>query len=200
MPEVVVGLPFGLPQIHRQDGLRALERLDLGFLVEREHHRIVRRVHIQSHDVAHLGDQLRIGRQLEGFADVRLQAKGAPDAPDHRMTHARRLGHGARAPVRLALRRRLQGFDNHRLDRVVGHRRGAPTRGSSYNPASRRALNRTRHLATVVFVVRRRRATALSVVSSATASTTRARKATARLTCARFVKRFNSRPLTVGEH
>ena len=70
--------------------------------------------------------------------------------------------------------------------------RGAPTRGSSYNPASRRALNRTRHFATVVFVVRRRRATALSVVSSATASTSRARKATARLTCARFVKRFNS--------
>ena len=31
--------------------------------------------------------------------------------------------------------------------------RGAPTRGSSYNPASRLALNRSRHLATVVFVV-----------------------------------------------
>ncbi len=39
--QVVVGLPLGLPDVHRQDRLRALERLDLGFLVEREHHRIV---------------------------------------------------------------------------------------------------------------------------------------------------------------
>jgi hypothetical protein len=70
--------------------------------------------------------------------------------------------------------------------------RGAPTRGSSYSPASRRVLNRTRHLATVVLVVRRWRATALSVVLSATASTSRARKATARLTCARLVKRVSS--------
>ena len=69
--------------------------------------------------------------------------------------------------------------------------RGAPTRGSSYNPSSRPAMNRSRHFATVVFVVRRRRATALSG-ASAHASTTRARNATARLTRARFVKRINS--------
>ena len=54
MPEVVVGPPFGLPDIHRQDRLRALERLDLGFLVKREHHGIVRRVHIQPDDIPHL--------------------------------------------------------------------------------------------------------------------------------------------------
>jgi hypothetical protein len=35
--------------------------------------------------------------------------------------------------------------------------RGAPTRGSSYNPSTRRAMNRRRHFATVLFVVRRRR-------------------------------------------
>ena len=121
MPQVVVGPSFGLPDVHRQDRLRALERLDLGFLVDREHDRIVRRVHIQPDDIPHLGHQLRIGRQLERLGDVRLQAERAPDAADHRVTHARRLGHRAGAPVRLALRRRLQRFDNHRLDRVVGH-------------------------------------------------------------------------------
>src|SRR6478609_7066859 len=59
--------------------------------------------------------------------------------------------------------------------------RGAPTRGSSYNPVRRCAANWLRHLATVVLVVRRRRATAVSE-ALAHARTMRARKATARLT------------------
>src|SRR5712671_4220460 len=59
--------------------------------------------------------------------------------------------------------------------------RGAPTRGSSYNPARRRETNWLRHLATVVLVVRRRRATTVSD-ASAQANTIRARNAKARLT------------------
>ena len=41
MAEVVVGPPFGLAEVHRQDRLRALQRLDLRLLVDGEHHRIV---------------------------------------------------------------------------------------------------------------------------------------------------------------
>ena len=52
-------------------------------------------------------------------------------------------------------------------------------------------MKRVRHFATVRFVVRRRRATALSG-ASAHASTIRARNAMGRFTCARFVKRTNS--------
>jgi hypothetical protein len=37
MPQVIVGPPFGVSDVHRQDRLGALERLDLGFLVDREH-------------------------------------------------------------------------------------------------------------------------------------------------------------------
>ena len=66
--DVIVGPPFGLADVHRQDRLRALERLDLGFLVDREHHRIVRRVHVQPDDVPHLVHELRIGRDLERLA------------------------------------------------------------------------------------------------------------------------------------
>ena len=66
--------------------------------------------------------------------------------------------------------------------------RGAPTRGSSYSPSSRRSTNWLRHFATVVFVVRRRRATAVSE-ASIHANTIRARNATARFTRARFVNR-----------
>ena len=121
MPQVIVGPSFGVADVHRQDRLRALERLDLGFLVDREHDRIVGRVHVQPDHIADLRHQLRIGRQLERLRDVGLQPERAPDAADHRVTHAGRLGHRARAPVRLTLRRRLQRFDNHRLDRLVGH-------------------------------------------------------------------------------
>ena len=52
-------------------------------------------------------------------------------------------------------------------------------------------MNWLRHFATVVFVVRRRRATAVSEVSTH-ASTIRARNATARFTRARFVNRTSA--------
>jgi hypothetical protein len=70
--------------------------------------------------------------------------------------------------------------------------RGPPTRGSSNKPSSRLAMNRRRHFPTVVLVVRCRRATVVSVAPLAHASTSRARKASRRFTCARFVKRTNS--------
>jgi hypothetical protein len=53
---VIVRPSFGLPDVHRQDRLRTLERLDLGFLVEREYGGIRRRIHIEPHDVAHFLD------------------------------------------------------------------------------------------------------------------------------------------------
>src|SRR5215471_18049921 len=56
--------------------------LNLALLIHTESHRVVGRVHIQAHDVAHFLDQLRVRRQLEGFAAVRLQAEGMPDSVD----------------------------------------------------------------------------------------------------------------------
>ena len=76
--------------------------------------------------------------------------------------------------------------------------RGAPTRGSSYSPSSRRSTNWLRHLATVVFVTRRRRATTVSE-SSIHANTIRARNATARFTRTRFVNRTRAARV-VGDH
>src|SRR5713101_396688 len=74
--------------------------------------------------------------------------------------------------------------------------RGAPTRGSSYKPSSRRSMKRVRHLPTVALEVRCRRATVVFGTASVHASTRRARNARARLTWARFVKRTNSRRST----
>ena len=117
--KVIVGPPFGCAQVHRQDRLRTFECLDLGFLIEREHHRIVGRIHIQPDDITHLVHQLGIRREFERARDVRLETKRAPDAADHRMTHARLGGHRPRAPMGLALRRGLERLHDHRLDFLI---------------------------------------------------------------------------------
>ena len=105
MPQVGGDPAFRVPNVHRQDRLRALQHLDLKFLVDREHDGIVGRVHVQPDHITYLGHHLRIRRQLERLRDVVLQ----PNVRQmrHGVAHAGRLGHGAGAPVRLAFRRRL---------------------------------------------------------------------------------------------
>src|SRR5262245_960814 len=71
--------------------------------------------------------------------------------------------------------------------------RGAPGRGSSSNPSSRRVTKRRRHFPTVGWVTRSSRATAVWVFPAAHPRITRARKAVA---CAVFGRRaqFSSAP------
>jgi len=57
----------------------------LALLIDAQHHCFQRRIQIQPDDVADLVDEQRIGRKLEGFLPVRLQAEGAPDAADRRL-------------------------------------------------------------------------------------------------------------------
>jgi hypothetical protein len=61
--DVVVRPPLGLTDVHRQSGLRALEGLNLRLLVDREHHRIGRRIRIQADDIADFVHELRIRRE-----------------------------------------------------------------------------------------------------------------------------------------
>ena len=63
MPQIVVRPSFGMADVHGQDRLCALEGLDLGFFVDREHDGIVRRMHVQPDHIANLRHQLGIGRQ-----------------------------------------------------------------------------------------------------------------------------------------
>jgi len=121
---VIVRSPLGLPDVHRQDRLRALERLNLRLLVEREHGGVRRRIHVKPDDVAHFLDQLGIRRDLERFGHMRLQTKRAPDPTDRRVTQARGSGHRARTPVGFGRRRGFERLDNHALDVVVRNRAG----------------------------------------------------------------------------
>ena len=65
VPHVVVGAFLGLPGLHRQRLLGPVQGLDLGFLVDAEHDRVLRRVEVQPDHIGDLGDQLGIGGELE---------------------------------------------------------------------------------------------------------------------------------------
>ena len=73
MPQVGGDPAFRVPNVHQQDRLRALQHLDLKFLVDREHDGIVGRVHVQPDHITYLGHHLRIRRQLKRLRDVVLQ-------------------------------------------------------------------------------------------------------------------------------
>jgi hypothetical protein len=87
------------------------------------------RIQVETHNVPHLLDQERIGRQLERLGPMRLQAERVPDAADRHAAQARRVRHPAQAPVSLAARRGLQGADHHAFDVRVGNRPRRPRAG-----------------------------------------------------------------------
>lgn len=96
---VVVGSSLGLPRPHREQGLCALERLNLRLFVDAQDNGVLRRIKVQADDVANLLDQQRVGRELEGFSAVRFEPEGFPDPADRHMAEADGLGHVACAPV-----------------------------------------------------------------------------------------------------
>lgn len=53
--------PLYLVRPYRQRGLRAVDRLDLTFLIDAQNHGAFRRVQIEPNDVAHLVDEQRVG-------------------------------------------------------------------------------------------------------------------------------------------
>ena len=83
MADIIVGDAFQITQSQGQHRLRPAQRLDLRFLVHGQHHGVIRRVQVETHDVAHLLHKKGIGGELEGFAAMRLEGKGLKD-PVHR--------------------------------------------------------------------------------------------------------------------
>ena len=107
---VIVGAPLDLTRTHRQKRLRSIKGLYLALFIDADDQRLVRRIEIEADNVAHLLNELRIGRQLERLRAMRLQAEGLPDPMYGRRRYARRLRHAARAPVR-----RVRGLCFERL-------------------------------------------------------------------------------------
>src|SRR5262245_24833242 len=191
MAQVVMGAAFGLARAHRQQWLRAIQRLDLRLLIGTQHEGAVRRIQVEPDDIAHLLHKERVLRKLEGFRPMRLQAEGAPDATDRALAQ----------PQRAAIARVLQCVASRGLASSVSVTicstcpslmwRGAPGRGSSSKPSRRAARNQLRHLPTVCLVSRSSCATRVLVCPRAHANTTRARCANACAVVGRRAQRSN---------
>ena len=80
MALVVVRSPGNLARTHRQHRLTAVQRLDLRLFVHTQNDGVLRRRYVKAHDIAHLGHEVRIGRELERLHPVRLEPEGPPDA------------------------------------------------------------------------------------------------------------------------
>ena len=79
MTNIVVAAALDLAGPHRQQGLGAVERLDLGLLIHRKHHRLLGRMRVQPHHIGHLL-QVWILAELERAGSVRLKWVAVPDA------------------------------------------------------------------------------------------------------------------------
>ena len=120
VPLVVVRHRRGPSRLHRQRLLRPPERLDLRLLVDRENHRMVRRIHVQPDDFAGLLRELRIGRHLELPHLVRREPVADEDLVHGRRREADLLRQSAHRPVRLPLRRGAPRQLHHLADLRLG--------------------------------------------------------------------------------
>lgn len=82
---VIVSDSFHVPQAHGQHRLCAIQGLDLALFVHTQDKRVVGRVQIQAHNVAHLLYRERVGRELETAGAVWLQGKGLKHAMHRRL-------------------------------------------------------------------------------------------------------------------
>ena len=125
VPLIVVRHCAAASLLQRQTRLGAVERLDLAFLVHRQHDGMLRRVDVEAHDVAYFGCELRIVGQLELPYLMRTQAMATPDAMHRTDADPTCRGDGRRRPVRDLARRLGQRQRHHALCDRVSKRRDA---------------------------------------------------------------------------
>ena len=65
MADVVVAALLVVARLHHKHFLGAVQRLDLGLLIDAQHDRVSRRVQIQAYNIGDLGLQFRGGGELE---------------------------------------------------------------------------------------------------------------------------------------
>ena len=108
--------------LQRQAWLGAIEGLNLALLVDRQHDGMGRRIDIEPDNVAQLGDEVWIVRELELSAPVRLEPVRFPDATDRAGTYAARPRHQIGRPMGRLGRR----VGQRERDHTLGHLRAVP--------------------------------------------------------------------------
>src|SRR5438132_13615789 len=69
---VIVGHGAAAPLLDRQPRLGAIQRLNLTLFVHAEYDRLLRRIQVQTYDISHLFQNLRIARKLESLGAMGL--------------------------------------------------------------------------------------------------------------------------------
>ena len=121
---VVMGHRPAFSGLERQARLRAVERLDLALLVDRDDHRVLGRVHVEADDVLDLLGELGIVGALEGANAVWLQPMRLPQALHGAQADADGFGHGAAGPMR-GVAGRFGARQVHNLGDDLGRKRSA---------------------------------------------------------------------------
>lgn len=129
VPPVVVGLPLRQTRSQRQDGLGAVQGLDLGLLVHAEHQGVLGRIEVEAHHVPQLLLEILVAAELEVLHAVRLDPTGLPDTVDGHAADPQLAGQGARGPVGGVRRRAPQGGLDDGADLRIGQGGGAPRAG-----------------------------------------------------------------------
>src|SRR3984893_8994529 len=114
---VIMGHRAGAAFLHRQSRLRAVEGLDLRFLVEREHDSVRRRI-----DIGEFFDEAFVLRQFERADAMRREAVRPPNALNRMQADAGGLRHGAARPMRRFTGRLGERQIDDALDEVGGQR------------------------------------------------------------------------------
>src|ERR1700685_578261 len=99
MPDVIVGDTFDVVESHGQNGLSAIQGLNLRLFVARQHDSVVGWVQVEADHIAHLFDEERVGGEFETLAAMRLQREELKDAMDRRLGYAVRLCCQSNTPV-----------------------------------------------------------------------------------------------------
>ena len=121
---VVMGHRPAFSGLERQARLRAVERLDLALLVDRDDYRVLGRVHVEADDVLDLVGEFGIVGALEGANAVRLQPMRLPQALHSAQADADGFGHGAAGPMR-GVTWPLEAGQVHDLGDDLGRKRSA---------------------------------------------------------------------------
>src|SRR5579863_8511804 len=111
--------------LERQTGLGPVERLNLTLLVDRKHDRVRRRVDVEADNVAQLGGEVRVVRELELAHAVRLHAVCSPDALDRADAYCSCCGHGGGRPMGRLARRIALSQSDYPFDDLASERRHA---------------------------------------------------------------------------
>ena len=93
-----MGHGAGAARLHRQSRLGAVERLDLAFFIDREHHGMVGRIDVEADNILEFVSKFRIVRQLERADAMRRELMGLKDALHRTQAHAGCLGQHSSMP------------------------------------------------------------------------------------------------------